>query len=64
MSSASLLLAREGCMALRLAPLTLASSLRVGPVFEISWYHTGIWPFFYSFGTGMVWWYAKVVCEI
>ena len=29
--SASLLLAREGCMALRLAPLTLASSLRVGP---------------------------------
>ena len=30
-SSASLLLAREGCMALRLAPLTLASSLRVGP---------------------------------
>ena len=30
-SSASLLLAREGCMAHRLAPLTLASSLRVGP---------------------------------
>ena len=25
-----------------------------GPVFEIYWYHTGIWPFLNSFGTGMV----------
>ena len=30
-------------------------------VFGIYRYNTGIWPFFDSFWTGMVYWYAKVV---
>ena len=37
--------------------------VHVWAVFGIYRYDTGIWPFFDSFWTGMVYWYAKVVWD-
>ena len=58
---ASCILAETFHMSL-LSPPSSHGLSDVTAVFEISWYHTGIWPFLDSFGTGMVCgmrkWYA------